>query len=68
MVGQFTEMMDNPVPFGKSTEQIIRGAVEEYDYPVAFNAPIGHVEKNEAVFVGVKSDFNASAQGTSLKF
>jgi len=52
VVGQFTEMEDNAVPFGKSVEEIIKDAVAEFNYPVAFNAPIGHVVYNEAVFCG----------------
>jgi len=55
IVGQFTEMTDNAVPFGKSAEEIILDAVSAYDYPVAFDAPIGHVEVNMAVFHGRKS-------------
>ncbi len=52
VVGQFSEMSDNPVPFGKTAEEIILEACSEYDFPIAFNAPIGHVEHNESVFHG----------------
>ncbi|MEZ4721959.1 MAG: LD-carboxypeptidase [Flavobacteriales bacterium] len=52
VVGQFTQMVDNPVPFGKSAYEIIWEAVSEYNYPVAFDAPIGHVEQNLAVYSG----------------
>lgn len=52
IVGQFTEMEDNAIPFGKSIEEIILNAVSEYNYPVVFNVPVGHVNHNEAVFCG----------------
>ncbi|MEX2596597.1 MAG: LD-carboxypeptidase [Salibacteraceae bacterium] len=52
VVGQFTEMIDNPVPFGKNAYEIIADTVSDYDFPVAFDAPIGHVDYNEAVFCG----------------
>ena len=52
VVGQFTEMEDNVIPFGRTAEEIILEAVSEFDFPVAFNAPIGHVDHNEAVFCG----------------
>jgi muramoyltetrapeptide carboxypeptidase len=52
VVGQFTEMLDNDVPFGKDAYGIIKEALSEFDYPVAFDAPIGHVLNNEAVFHG----------------
>lgn len=68
IVGQFTEMEDNAIPFGKSAEEIILDAVSEYDFPVAFNAPIGHVEHNEAVFCGRKVEMVADVTLTTLRF
>lgn len=43
VVGGLNDMHDNTVPFGHTAEQIVRDAVEPYDYPVAFNAPFGHL-------------------------
>lgn len=66
VVGQFTEMMDNSVPFGKSVQEIILDAVSEYDYPVAFDAPIGHVDENHSVYVGRTVKYSVEAKGSSL--
>jgi muramoyltetrapeptide carboxypeptidase len=52
VVGQFTEMKDNEVPFGETIEQIIYKNVAEYNYPVAFNFPSGHVETNFPLIMG----------------
>src|ERR1700758_2513974 len=41
IVGGFTEMKDNIIPFGKTVEEIIIDAVKEYSYPVCFNFPAG---------------------------
>ncbi len=68
VIGQFTEMIDNPVSFGKTAEEIILSAVSEYQYPVAFNAPIGHVVHNEAVFCARKSTLHVTANGAKLSF
>jgi muramoyltetrapeptide carboxypeptidase len=46
VVGGLTDMHDNSVPFGRTAEEIIMDAVAEYDYPVAFNAPFGHLGGN----------------------
>ena len=51
-VGHFTNMEDNEPPFGKTAEEIILDAVQEYGYPVAFGFPIGHEPSNEAVVCG----------------
>ena len=47
---------DNEISFGKTADKIILDAVSEYKYPVAFNAPIGHVENNQAVKHGALTE------------
>ncbi|MES2394373.1 MAG: LD-carboxypeptidase [Bacteroidota bacterium] len=54
IIGGMTDMKDNTIPFGKTAEEIITDAVKEYDYPVCFNFPAGHVEKNLALYFGRK--------------
>jgi muramoyltetrapeptide carboxypeptidase len=54
LVGSFSEMKDNLVPFGKNAREIILDAVKEYDYPVFFNFPAGHLDNNCAVIFGKK--------------
>lgn len=53
VVGGFTDEKDTDRPFGKSTEEIIRDAVAEYDYPVCFGFPVSHGKENVALKVGV---------------
>jgi muramoyltetrapeptide carboxypeptidase len=52
IVGGMTDMSDNAVPFGKTAEQIIMEHVSEFDYPVCFNFPSGHIADNRAVVLG----------------
>jgi muramoyltetrapeptide carboxypeptidase len=52
IVGGMSEMKDNLVPFGKTAEEIIIDAVKEYDYPVCFNFPAGHIDRNMAMILG----------------
>jgi len=67
VVGQFTDLTDNEVPFGQTVEEIVLDAVKDYSFPVAFNAPIGHVAENEAVFHGRNCLLTVS-ESTSLSF
>jgi muramoyltetrapeptide carboxypeptidase len=55
IVGSFSEMKDNTVPFGKTAEEIIADAVKEYNYPVCFVFPAGHGQKNYPLFLGGKA-------------
>lgn len=55
IIGGMSDMNDNAIPFGKSAVEIIREAVEEYDYPVCFNFPAGHIDDNRALILGKKA-------------
>ncbi|MFA5327706.1 MAG: LD-carboxypeptidase [Prolixibacteraceae bacterium] len=52
IVGGFTEMKDNESPFGKTANEIILEAVQDYKFPVCFDFPIGHISKNLALLSG----------------
>lgn len=66
LVGGFTDMKDNPVPFGKNAESIITDAVKDFDYPVYFNFPAGHQDMNNAIMLGEKATIEVA--GTELIF
>ncbi|MEN9447167.1 MAG: hypothetical protein RJA25_457 [Bacteroidota bacterium] len=52
VVGGMSDMKDNTIPFGKTAEEIIAEHIAEYDYPVCFNFPSGHIADNKAIFMG----------------
>jgi muramoyltetrapeptide carboxypeptidase len=45
-------MNDNPVPFGKTANEIVSEAVKDFGYPVCFGFPAGHGVKNLAMVMG----------------
>jgi muramoyltetrapeptide carboxypeptidase len=53
IVGRFTDMKDTENPFGQTAYEIIRDIVAEYDYPVCYEFPVSHDEKNYALKIGV---------------
>ncbi|AFD08702.1 S66 peptidase family protein [Solitalea canadensis] len=55
IVGSFTELQDNEIPFGLSYEEIIWEKVKDYDFPVCFNFPAGHIADNRAIKLGHKA-------------
>ncbi len=52
IVGGMSDMKDNTVPFGKTAEEIIAEHVAEYNYPVCFGFPAGHIKNNYALKLG----------------
>lgn len=52
IIGAFTGIKAEDIPFGSSPEQLIMEIVQEYDYPVCFNFPVGHIDDNRALVIG----------------
>ena len=55
VIGGMSDMNDNIVPFGLSACEIIKYAVEDYDYPVCYDFPAGHITDNKALIFGRKA-------------
>jgi len=58
IVGGFTDLKDNDIPFGQTAEEIIKAVVNEYDYPVCFGFPAGHMADNRALVMGGEIDMH----------
>lgn len=68
IVGGMNVMRDNTIPFGKTAEEIILEAVSEYNYPVCFNFPVGHVPDNRALILGRNVTLQITNTNISLDF
>ncbi|KPL12618.1 MAG: hypothetical protein AMS26_16875 [Bacteroides sp. SM23_62] len=68
VVGGLTDMHDNEVPFGMDAAEIIRSAVEEFDFPVCFDFPAGHVEGNMAMVLGRQVSMEVNQDGSQLDY
>jgi muramoyltetrapeptide carboxypeptidase len=68
IVGGMSDMKDNAIPFGKTAEEIVLDAVKEYNYPVCFNFPAGHIEKNMALYLGKKARLRITKNKVSLEY
>jgi muramoyltetrapeptide carboxypeptidase len=68
IVGGMSEMKDNAVPFGKTAEEIILDAVKDYNYPVCFNFPAGHIPLNMAFLLGKKVSLDVKQNSVNLTY
>jgi muramoyltetrapeptide carboxypeptidase len=66
VVGHFSQMRDNAVPFGHSAYEIIDHYARLYHFPVGYNFPIGHEPTNEAVVVGRPVTLTIGPAGSRL--
>ncbi|MCX6229183.1 MAG: LD-carboxypeptidase [Bacteroidia bacterium] len=67
IVGYFTAITDGEAPFEKSSEEIIREAVADYGYPVAFGFPAGHELPNKPLLLGGKVELKVSSDQVVVK-
>jgi muramoyltetrapeptide carboxypeptidase len=52
IVGGFTELKDNDIPFGQTAAEIIQEHLKDYEFPVCYDFPAGHIENNHALILG----------------
>ncbi len=52
IVGSFIDLKDTERPFGKDAYEIIHDILAEFDYPVCYGFPVGHVKENYALKCG----------------
>lgn len=67
IVGAFNEIQNEIIPFGQSPEEIILEVVKDYDYPVCFNFPSGHIDDNKAMVVGAVASIDVGEQQVAMK-
>jgi muramoyltetrapeptide carboxypeptidase len=67
LVGQFSETDEDPLMHATIYEIIAR-AVQEYDIPVCFNFPVGHVDENLPLIVGAEACLEVSSEGVLMKY
>jgi len=65
LVGDFGDLRDSTVPFGKSVKEIVDDVTADFDYPVYHGFPAGHCPDNVAFFLGREALL--SADGTMLR-
>ncbi|NPA38124.1 MAG: LD-carboxypeptidase [Chlorobi bacterium] len=68
VVGQFTEMTDSDTPFGSDAYEIIYDAVKDYNYPVLFDFPAGHVKVNQPLIFGKRVTLRVDGDGGRVNF
>jgi len=66
IIGGMSKMNDNNIPFGKTAEEIILDHLKDYNFPICFGFPSGHLDDNRSIRLGVSSVLDINENGVSL--
>jgi muramoyltetrapeptide carboxypeptidase len=66
IVGNFSQMKDTTIPFGKNVEELILDYTDLFNGPVVFNFPIGHEAFNLAIPCGRNMTLEVNEKGAKL--
>lgn len=66
IIGGMSDMKDSDPSFGKSAYEIIHDAIKDYNYPVIFDFPAGHIDQNWPLPLGKKVTLSASEKEVTL--
>ena len=67
VIGSFSEMKDTERAFGQDAYEIIRDILAEYDFPVCYGFPVGHVKENFALKCGAEFKLKISKEKVVLE-
>lgn len=67
VVGHFSAMRDNAIPFGSTALEIIHRYARIYDFPVGYGFPVGHEADNLALVVGQTVTLTVNGTGARLE-
>ncbi len=68
IVGQISNIRENTTPWGKTIEQLILDAFQDYEFPILFGFPAGHEDDNRALILGREVNLKVSKTGGELIF
>jgi muramoyltetrapeptide carboxypeptidase len=60
LIGDMLQMRDNAIPFGMTVPDIIKEHAGKYGYPIIFDVPVGHSEKNYCLKLNAYTTFDGS--------
>jgi muramoyltetrapeptide carboxypeptidase len=68
IVGGFTDIKDNSIPFGKNYDEIVSEIVEKFNFPVSFSFPSGHQNSNRTLIFGRPVQLKVEANRSVVSF
>ncbi|MDQ1332534.1 MAG: hypothetical protein QG576_569 [Bacteroidota bacterium] len=68
VVGGMNKMEETKNPWAKSPQEIISGIVADFNFPVFFGFPAGHINDNRAFYIGKHAKIVVKGQNAILSY
>jgi muramoyltetrapeptide carboxypeptidase len=68
IIGGFTDIKDNDIPFGQTVPEILMDVVKQYNYPVCFDFPAGHIPDNCSLILGKTMNLTVNNEHVNIKY
>lgn len=68
LIGNFTDTKESDVKYDKEIEEMILEAVKDYDYPVVFDLPVGHIPDTQSLVLGERISVNVGEFVSCIRF
>ncbi len=68
IIGAMSKMRDNDIPWGHDALQIIQDITKEYNIPICFNFPAGHIQDNRTLVFGKQVTLDVTPTATKISF
>jgi muramoyltetrapeptide carboxypeptidase len=68
IVGGMNNIDEAKLPWGKNIEETILGIISDYNYPVMFNFPAGHIADNRAFYIGKQAKIEVKGNNATLQY
>ena len=68
IIGAFNEIEVEKIPFGQTANEVIYDIIQEYDYPVCFNFPTGHIDHNLTMVLGAEVVLKVETNNVQFKY
>ncbi len=68
IIGAFNEIAEEKISFGQTADEVIWDIVKDYDYPVCFNFPTGHIENNLCMTLGAEVALKVENKNVQFKY
>jgi muramoyltetrapeptide carboxypeptidase len=68
VVGGMNKMEETKNPWAKSSQEIISGIVTDFNFPVFFGFPAGHINDNRAFYIGKHAKIVVKGKNAALSY